>query len=133
MRSANAKTAEKGYSKTPHNADNIIDHLLKWARSYDEEMQIGGIESIWDSVMLEQLYTLDVGNKDLADAMVGCEVYHWWIKEKQFRKEKFNGQASPLSKKVPIKVMRNGRVEIEYVEVNYSGINRFGRGWEIRQ
>lgn len=133
MRSSNAKTSEKGYSKTGHNADNLIDHLLKWARSYDEEMQIGGIESIWDSVMLEQLYTLDVGNKDLADAMVGCEVYHWWIKEKQFRKEKFNGQASSLSKKVPIKVMRNGRVEIEYVDVNYSGINRFGRGWEIRQ
>ena len=94
----------------------MVDNLLAWARHYDEESQTGGIESIWDGTMLEQVYTLDSGNKDIADAMVSCELLHWWILEKAARKQRL-GKYSSFKKKVPVKRLVNGVLQIQWVDV----------------
>jgi len=129
MRPSGAKSVEKGYSKNIHNMDDLADNLLKYARWYDEEKQVGGIESLWDLEMLDQVYTMDSGNKDLADAMVSCELLHWWIVEKAFRAGRFSQRQGDFKRKVPVKRMQNGKMIVEWVEMG-SGESRLGKGYK---
>jgi len=129
LRPAGAKTVEVGYSKNIHNADDLTDNLLAWARHYDEEKETGGIESIWDDIMLDQVYTLDSGNKDIADAMVSCELLHWWILEKAARKQRL-GKYSSFKKKVPVKRLVNGVLQIQWVDVE-TFQNKFPNNYKL--
>lgn len=129
MRPAGSKVIEKGYSKHVHNADDLVDNLLRWARHFDEEKKIGGIESVWDEEMLDELYTLDTGNKDIADAMISCEVLHWWLIEKHLRQKRFGENNSAFVKKVPVKRLINGKISVQWVDVN-STSNPFGNHYK---
>ena len=128
MRPAGARSVEKGYSKNIHNMDDLADNLLKYARWYDQQRQTGGIESIWDLEMLNQLETMDSGNKDLADAMISCELLHWWLVEKEIRAGKFAKLHGEFKRKVPVKVYRNGRLVSEWKEVG-DVESRLGKGF----
>jgi len=129
MRPANSKVIEKGYARHVHNADDLVDNLLRWARHYDENKNTGGIESIWDEAMLDQVYTVDTGNKDIADAMISAELLHWWLVEKELRRKKFEADGSAYTKKVPVRRVINGRLTIEWVDVN-AQTGRFGSGYK---
>ena len=119
FRPKSAKTIEIGYSKNVHNADFLASNLQAFARLYDEARKTGGIESIKDREMLDQVFGFDEGNKDLADAMIACELIDWWLREFEKRRRDFNERrTNGNSKMVPVVTYRNGSRQIIYVESN---------------
>lgn len=125
-RPSGARTIEVGYSKHIHNMDLIDNFLLDWARWYDEDRKIGGIEGIQDPFLLDQVMNFNVGNKDLADAVKGALIYEWWINEKLSRKRKQQAQ-NQSTKKVYVWTMENGRSVQKAVDVQDS---RLPKGFE---
>jgi hypothetical protein len=125
-RPAGAKSIEVGYFKSIHNADLIDNFMLDWARWFDEERGIGGIEGIWDLTLWEHVYSHNIGNKDLGDACKAALVLEWWILEKKKRKKQHEGTPA-TTKKVYINTMENGRTVQKLVTVETS---RFPAGFK---
>lgn len=115
-RPSGAKSVEVGYFKSIHNMDLIDNFLLDWARWFDEERQIGGIEGIQDLTLLEHVMKHNQGNKDLGDAVKGALIYEWWINEKAARKRDAQ-RVSTTTKKVYVMTMENGRAVQKAVDV----------------
>lgn len=103
-----AKSIEPGYYKSIHNADQLDNFLLEWARWYDEERKIGGIEGIWNLHLWENVIHHNVGNKDLGDAIKSVLAYDWWLTQKELMR-KAQTQKSATKKMVYINTMENGR------------------------
>lgn len=119
FRPKSSKSIEIGYTKNIHNMDALASNLMVFARYYDEDRKTGGIESIKDREMLDQVFGFDEGNKDLADAMIACELLHWWLREFDKRRRDFNERrTNGNSKMVPVVTYRNGSRQIIYVESN---------------
>lgn len=109
FRPKGSKIIEPGYVKHVHNADFLASNLQTWARFYDEKQKIGGIEGVLDRLMLDQVYTFNEGNKDIADAIQACELLDWWLREYQKRKNEWNEKRGASSTKmIPYYMQING-------------------------
>jgi hypothetical protein len=122
-RPSGAKSVEVGYFKSIHNMDTIDNFLLEWARWYDEERQIGGIEGIQDLTLLDHVMHHGVGNKDLGDAVKGALIYEWWINEKKARQQDAQRKTTS-AKKIYMTTMENGRTVQKAVDVQDSRLPR---------
>jgi hypothetical protein len=125
----NAKVFDIGYAKTGHNADTMAGFLMKFARMYDKERNLFGIENIWDLMMLDQVEKFNVGNKDIADAMISCEILDWDLSLKE-EKIKNSNQQKSTTNFVPYITIENGVRVVKYIDLNQSalpqsrGVNR---------
>lgn len=133
-RPANQKLIHKGFMT--RGKENIMaDSFLKAMRFYDEKRGIGGIENIWDMDLHDQYFTFHVGNKDLASARKAVELYKWWLSELQRMRVEWEEHArQSYDKKIPVKTMVNGKMQVQYVSVG-SGSNKynnlFGKGYTM--
>jgi hypothetical protein len=119
----NAKVFEIGYAKTGYNTDTMAGFLMKFARMYDKERNLFGIENIWDLMMLEQVEKFNIGNKDIADAMISCEILDWDLSLKEEKIKNSNIQKS-TTKFVPYITIENGTRVVKYIDLNQSALQQ---------
>jgi len=117
----NVKIPEIGYAKSVHNADTMAGFLMKFARMYDKERNLFGIENIWDLIMLDQVEKFNIGNKDIADAMIACEILDWDLSLKEEKIRNANMQKSTTNF-VPYVTIENGMRVVKYIDLNQSAL-----------
>jgi hypothetical protein len=94
-----------GWYKNDHTAERANAYLIEYLRK--------NFESVYFKEMIEEAKVYIVENTDILDAVVGCEIYHKDLMEKNKKKE----DAKPVVKKIPMIEYINGRAVRVWKEV----------------
>lgn len=94
-----------GWYKNDHTAERANAYLIEYLRK--------NFDIVYFKEMIEEAKVYIVENTDILDAVVGCEIYHKDLMEKNKKKE----DAKPVVKKIPMIEYINGRAVRVWKEV----------------